>query len=378
MPDQTDLDAAVAQGTITAEQAAALREMAAQRERERAAVLGHEERFRFLRGFNDVFFTIGVVLFLVGAAFFTPPGAPGHLLMAAMVWGLAEVLVRRLRLVLPGIVLATAFVFFVFVASVQLPAESWLGLNIHLRLPSELSVLQALQFYPGGPLAFTARALVPAAAAAAFYWRFKLPFALLPLAASLVLAALGVASVLLPRAGAVSDTVVFLLCGLGVFAAAMGFDASDRERRTRRADCAFWLHLLAAPLIVRSVMTLVAAPIANGQILFDRMSGTLPLVVMATVAALAVVAVVIDRRALLVSGLAYLGWAIGFTLAGVGGVGMPGGGASKVAATLVILGALVLTLGVGWVPLRRFLLALLPPALANRLPPVPTPLSSRP
>src|SRR5438874_3733945 len=40
--------------------------------------------------------------------------------------------------------------------------------------------------------------------------------------------------------------------------AAMAFDASDRERATRRADCAFWLHLLAAPLIVHSLIWLVS------------------------------------------------------------------------------------------------------------------------
>jgi hypothetical protein len=367
MQEETDLDAAVAQGTISAEQAAALREMAAQRERERAAAPGEEERFRFLRGFNDVFFTIGVVLLLIGARYFMPPGAAGHLAMAALVWLLAELIVRRFRLVLPGILLAGLFVLEIFIASVQAPAESWLGLDIHLRLPTQLSILQALQLYPGGPLAFTARALVPAVAAAAFYWRFKLPFALLPLAASLVVAALGVASVLVPRAGQLTDTTVFLLCGLGVFAAAMSFDASDPERRTRRTDCAFWLHLLAAPLIVRSVMTLVAAPLDDGRSF--GMTPELALAVVITVAVLAVVAVLIDRRALLVSGLAYLGWVIGYAL--TGGAGLPGSGSIKVAATLVILGALVLTLGAGWTPLRRLLLALVPGGLAKRLPPVP-------
>ncbi len=54
------------------------------------------------------------------------------------------------------------------------------------------------------------------------------------------------------------ESAVFLGCGLAVFAAAMAFDISDRERVTRRADCAFWLHLLAAPLIVHSLVSFVA------------------------------------------------------------------------------------------------------------------------
>jgi hypothetical protein len=42
---------------------------------------------------------------------------------------------------------------------------------------------------------------------------------------------------------------------LVVFGIALRWDASDRERRTRRADVAFWLHLLAAPLLVHPVFT---------------------------------------------------------------------------------------------------------------------------
>lgn len=364
MLKDTDLDEAVAQGIVTTAQAAALRDLAQRRERERAIALGHEERFRFLKGFNDVFFTIGVVLFLLGVAYFMPSGVSGLLLAAALVWSLAEILVRQLRLVLPGILLTLVFVGLVLAASVGLPAESWSGYDIKKEIPSAFGILQALQYYPGGPLLFAARALVPAAAAGAFYWRFKLPFALLPMAISLVVAGLGVASFLFPRAPAVADTIFSLVSGLAVFAAAMSFDISDRERLTRRADCAFWLHLLAAPLIVRSIMTLVSAPLDARYL--TQMNATLAVAVALTVAVLAVVAVVIDRRALLVSGLAYLGWAIAYALTDAGR-----GGPFTLAATLVILGAIVLTLGAGWVPLRRLLLPLLPSAISNRLPPVP-------
>jgi len=371
MQQDADLDAAVAEGIVTEAQAAALRELVRRRARERAAALGHEERFRFLRGFNDVFFAIGLVLFLAGLLYFTPRGASGSFIAAAVVWGLAEILVGRMRLTLPGILLALAFVALIFAGSVRMPAESWLGAGIELRAPTALSILQGLQYYPGGPLFFAARALVPAVAAAAFYWRFKLPFALLPLAASLTVAALGVASFLLPNATGVADTVVLLLCGLAVFAAAMAFDASDRERLTRRADCAFWLHLLAAPMIVRSAMILFVSPLAgvDGAPLRHSMNAEMAVAVMLIVAVLALVAILIDRRALLVAGLTYLGGAIGFALTGTGVSGA--NGAFVVAATLVILGALVLTLGAGWVPLRRLLLTLLSPAIANRLPPVP-------
>ena len=51
--------------------------------------------------------------------------------------------------------------------------------------------------------------------------------------------------------------LVFLLVfGIGVFLFAMWWDASDPKRETRRADVAFWLHLLAAPMIVHPVFKL--------------------------------------------------------------------------------------------------------------------------
>jgi hypothetical protein len=238
--------------------------------------------------------------------------------------------------VLPGILLAVAFVGLVLTASVGLPMESRLGSGNQLRMPAALSLLQGLQYYPGGPLVFTVRALVPAAAAAAFFWRFKLPFALLPLAASLVIAALGVASFLVPQPQAVADTIFFLLCGLGVFAAAMSFDISDRERLTRRADCAFWLHLLAAPLIMHSAISLAARPLASSIGRGLAMSSPVALAVIAIVTVLAVVALLIDRRALLVSGLTYLGVAIAYILRG----DAPAAAVSVLPTTLVILGRL--------------------------------------
>jgi len=370
MLQNADLDAAVSEGIVTVQQATALRELAQKRERERAVSMGHEEQFRFIRGFNDIFFSIGIVLFIGGLLYYIPKTAFGMAVMAALVWLLAEVLVARRRLVLPGILLAGGFVAFVLAASFYLEVESWLGLQIRpsgSALPQ--SLIQALQLYPGGPLMFAARALVGAAAAGLFYWRFKFPFALLPLAASLVVAAIGVASFLFPQA---SDTVVFLLCGLGVFTAAMSFDISDRERLTRRADCAFWLHLLAAPLIVHSVISLVSDPLTGALSrvrplqLAPVVSGSGALAVAVIVILLGVVAVLIDRRAMLVSGLAYLGGAIAYGLAS------SGNNASFVlSTTLVILGAFVLIVGIGWVPLRRALLAVVPPPIGNRLPPVP-------
>jgi hypothetical protein len=376
MLQAADLDAAVAEGIVTQAQAASLRELALRRERERAVELGHEERFRFMRGFNDVFFAIGVVLLLAGLANFMGANAIGRVVIAVVVWGLAEVLVARLRLVLPGILLAAAFVI---VAVLAVPVENWVSFNplgaqgMHAR--GVAGMLEALGSIPGLAVLVALKALVGAAAAAAFYWRFSLPFALLPLAASLVVVALAAMSKVVPAAK-VWDPLVLLACAMAVFVAAMAFDTSDRERLTRRADCAFWLHLLAAPLIVHSLIWLISPWLGPGTrtpgAMGLNMTPALAAGIVAIFAVLAAVAIAIDRRALLVSGLAYLGAAIGYAIAST--TTASGRVPLAVAGTLTLLGALVLTLGVGWVPLRRRLLSLFSAGLASRLPPVPAPL----
>ncbi len=361
MLEDADLDAALAEGIVTPAQATALRAIAARRERERAIALGHEERFRFMRGFNDFFFAVGVLLFASGVGYFAGNRPIGLLIAAALMWALAELLVARLRLVLPGILLACLFVLFVLLA---VPAEIAMGAK-GVAAPKGMGIFEQLRLNLtlNGALVLAMKALVAAAAAALYYLRFGLPFALLPLAATLLTAVLSLLSLVLPASPSVLWSVALLLCGVAVFAAAMAFDVSDRERVTRRADCAFWLHLLAAPLIVHSLVSLVTDKLTG-------MTGSVAAMIVLVIAVLAVVAIAIDRRALLVSGLSYLGIVIAYAVSGAAGSASDSQ-AAVIAATLVILGAFVLALGVGWMPLRRRVMPLLFVPVANRLPPVP-------
>ena len=349
-----DLDAGVAQGIITNAQASALRALAAEREKARAAALSHEERFRFMRGFNDFFFASGVLLFGAGAAFFAASVPVGNLLAAAMMWSLAELLVARLRLVLPGLLLVAFFAYFVARA---VPLESWLGSPAHVTIATFNTFLDTITGH-GNPAVACARALLIALAGLAFFVRFRFPFAMLPMAGGLVLAVMAFTP---PSDGWVHAYAILLACGLAVFAAAMAFDVSDRARTTRRSDCAFWLHLLAAPLIVHSLIRLT---VGNA---FQAMTGQVAATIVGIVVVLTIVAVVIDRRALLVSTLTYLGIAIAYALKAAST------DQNKVFfATLIVLGAMVLTLGVGWQPLRRGLMTVVPSRIALRLPPVVT------
>jgi len=162
--------------------------------------------------------------------------------------------------------------------------------------------------------------------------------------------------------------LILLGCGLGVFAVAMAYDLSDRTRTTRNADCAFWLHLLAAPLIVHSLIRLIV-PASDDNPGWLNMTTTSAIAIYAIVALLTAIAVLIDRRALLVSALSYLGIAIGYALTGAVRAGADRREVVVFFATLLILGALVLVLGVAWQPLRRIFLRPFPSALVERLPP---------
>ncbi|HUD89533.1 MAG TPA: hypothetical protein VMR17_24010 [Xanthobacteraceae bacterium] len=366
MLDEDDLDAAVAEGIVTPAQVEALRAFVGSRRH--AAERADDERFRFMRGFNDFFFAVGIVLFAIGIAFFAGVDPIMNLLAAGLIWALAELLVRRMRLVLPGILLAGLFAFFVF----RLTELDWSHIaqltGLPLRPPARLAsspVLGSLE-----PIAIATKALVTGLAAAAFYARFRLPFALLLIAASLVVLVSTVfGSILFP--GVVTPSLILLACGLGVFATAMVYDLSDRMRTTRAADCAFWLHLLAAPLTVHSLIRLIVP--ATGAAPFGvTMTAMSAAAIFVIVALLTAVAVLIDRRALLVSALTYLGIAIGYALTSA--IRTDTGNQPAVFfATFVILGLMVLALGVGWQPLRRLFLRLFPSDLVNRLPPAVSP-----
>jgi hypothetical protein len=363
MPLGDDLDAAVAEGIVTDAQAAALRDFTAKREKQRAVARGHEERFRFMRGFNDFFFAVGVLMLGFGMGFFAGTSIAGNLVAAAIIWALAELLAGRMRLVLPAMLLACFFVAFLGRA---IPIDTWLFGTPPPPAPDGPPYAIERLFFSGtfwsaAPAVIVARALLASAAAAVFYLRFRLPFALLLVAGGLVVAFAGGSRRLVEPA---TFSLVLLGCGAAVFAAAMAFDMSDRERLTRRADCAFWLHLLAAPLIVHSLISIVTDKVSA-----YAMPGHVAVTIAIIVALLAVVAIAIDRRALLVSALGYLGAVIAYAIVTTGAGGERMDFPVVIFATLVTLGALVIALGVGWLPLRRALFRLLPRTLLDRLPP---------
>ena len=80
---------------------------------------------------------------------------------------------------------------------------------------------------------------------------------------------------------------------------------------------------------------------------------------------LTLIALIIDRRAFLVSSLLYMGGA--FTQI-VSAFGL--GESLQFAVPILFIGLLVVVLGIGWSPLRRLIMTIVPSAIANHVPPI--------
>lgn len=336
------LDRAVAQGVLTPEQLEMLRYLENTAPEPRPAEAADDEKFRFINGFGDIFVTIGIALFLGALCYFAGlslGGAGGGIAVAAASWLLAEYFARKRRMALPSIVLLLVYAVSVFIA-VLLLASGADDFSVKVLESENWPVVLA--------------GLVTIAAAFLHYRRFGIPITFAAGVAALVASVLGLVFGAVPDFAEAFARPILLACGLAVFALAMRFDLSDPKRQTRRTDIAFWLHMLAAPLVVHP---LVSGLIGSGGLTVAASVG-----VLAIFFGLAIVAVLVDRRAVLVSGLSYAGIAFGSLVTQIGF------GQGVVPLTMLVLGALVLSLSAGWHVLRRRLLSLLPAALVRKLP----------
>lgn len=351
MYTEDDLRNAVASGAISAEAADALRNSVRATSEAPAT---DEEHFRLINSFNDIFVTIAAVLLLVAMAgigqAFThsldgPPPFSG-LLMAGAAWGMAEYFTRVRRMALPSIVLLLAFVGGVF--------EMLIGF---IALSYGDSVFGSDQ-QTVGALLISGAAAVTAGAAWLHWRRFMVPITVAAGTAALTVTALAlVVSAIGPDN--VRDGMMFPLifaAGLVVFGLAMRWDTSDRERQTRRSDVAFWLHLLAAPMIAHPLFHWLG--VTEG----DNIGLGAAIGVLVVYVAMGIIALAIDRRALLVSALAYVLAALTFLFDRFGAVEL------NVALTALVIGSALLTLSAFWSPIRRAIVTQLPGDLQARLP----------
>lgn len=344
MYSETDLEAAVAAGALTPASAQAFRDHVAA---QRSGPAVDEESFRLLTGFNDIFVAIALVLLLTALAWLggDVSVALGGALVAGASWGLAEFFTKRRRMALPSILLLLSFVGGV--------AAMLAGVMVDLEpdVPERTAALIGAGI-----------GLATAAAAYGHWLRFHVPITVAAGAVSLLGTVVALALSAIPD---LADQLIWIALagGLGIFALAMWWDGSDRERQTRRSDVAFWLHLAAAPLIAHPIFQQLG--VLDGEI-----GASAAGIVLALYIAFALVALAVDRRALLVSSLAYVLYAMSSLFSEFGAASL------NVALTALVIGSALLMLSAFWHPVRRALVSALPGDLRERLPVIdrmPTP-----
>lgn len=354
------IDAAEAAGILSPKQAKAMRGEVAARDPDgtvkrsktpRAAIdspaIGDEDNLRFLRSFGDVFIGVGLVLLALGISAVVAifGGGPIFLIAAAGAYGLAEYFGRVRRAHFPTLITALAFLVFI---------------------QTGLSGLASLN----GILA----ALITVAAMAIFYARIRLPFCIALIAIALLYLLFALLGQIAPDLLRHQFGWVLVLSGLVIFATALLYDTQDSHRRTRFADNAFWLHLLAAPLIIHGLVGY--AVMEKAELLFDvipvlSFTQADATIILGATGVITVIGLAINRRALIVSSLGYAGLAIAFLVQQT-----ETNLSSTLAITLVVLGAAIVLLGVAWHPVRNQLIRVLPKWRV--FPPPYVPLETRP
>jgi hypothetical protein len=365
MFDKSDLRAAVEAGAISDE--AAKRFESFLKARNDPDRMLDPENLRFLTNFNDIFLTIGIAILMTGLTVMSgltvwnmfglnsvlqmnepTPDVINKMKFAAIIaavpvigaaWALMEYFCGRRRLLLPSMALsvtvvqAVAFLVTVLIMPTnEADAERAFG-------DDPFSFLVNV-----GYAGFGAAAL----AAGAIFFRFRLPF-------SLFLVALSIAGLFYTAVSRIDNGNLILggaatlIVGLVTLAFAIWFDSRDPQRASRTSDHAFWLHMAAAPQIIFGVRGLV---LGSGFAPAGVADATVMVLVLL---AFALISLMLNRRALIVSGLVTFGASLWVLVDRVGG-----GGINTLMLTALIVGGAIVLLGGGWRTTRRFVLKPVP------------------
>tara|TARA_R110002096_G_scaffold215415_1_gene403284 strand:+ start:1231 stop:2436 length:1206 start_codon:yes stop_codon:yes gene_type:complete len=360
-----------------------------------------DELLPFLNNFHDIFTTIGVLILMGGLAVgtgqvmsslgldegdtnwqFALMGLIGGI--AIVLWSLSALLVGRQRRILPGIVLCVGFV----VAAAILIVWGYGQFLIHgvgiseATFEGRFDVLDGMEFgreavtvalsqIPWSvrimPVVVGLAAFIPSAL---FYVSFRLPFAGGLMGVSLAVLAALTLFTFDPYTVALFAPAVGVAIGGSLLLAGILFDMRDPGRQTRLAGTAFWLHFFAAPILLSAVLNVTQLGWSLSESDFANPESTNLLAAMAAdngnamqlatvalivIAIFALVSLLINRRALIVSGLLTAGISIG-VIVNASGLGA----GAVVAVTLLVLGGVVVVLGAAWNPVRSILLAPFP------------------
>ena len=294
-----------------------------------------EENFKLLSGFNDIFVVIATWL-LLGSVYWITAQIDMLLAMLTLTvlsWGLAEFFVRQRKMPLPSIVLMGTFISSIFFGLFTIFEHNNLLYENNLMISAGVTGI-----------------------ATYLHWRrFSVP---ITVAFGMSVFIVFTISLLISIYPPFKDHWAFLTLffGLMTFYVAMYWDSRDTKRVTKNSDVAFWLHLLSAPLIVHSVFTLLG--------IFDSTENGLDTLIAIVVLYifLSSISLIVDRRAFMVSSLAYVIYALNslFNNYGIDN--------NSFAITGVLIGFSLLLLSAYWKNVRGMLLNILPDVISRRVP----------
>ncbi|MEQ8404456.1 MAG: hypothetical protein RKE49_05100 [Oceanicaulis sp.] len=359
-----------------------------------------DELLPFLSNFHDIFTTIGVVILFAGLAlgagqvFQAVQPGEGTLAfdglwiglaagVALAAWLVSAVLVGRQRRILPGIVLSLVFAGCAGGVLAYLYTRLTFGVvdadaigAVFEQIfagsePTRAAVQAALSEIPPAVRVWpVGLGLIFSAVVALYYFSFRLPFSGGLFGFALVWTAWAMFAVADPYTAVVFNPLVNLIMGLALFLAGVAFDARDPERTTRLSGTGFWLHFFAAPTLLSAAVAIANTGISLSEADFTDGGGGMfgalaagdsdaairsAAVTLGVIILFALISLLINRRALIVSGLITAGVAMAVL---VGQLGL--GGGAVAAVTLLLLGAFVVLLGAAWNPVRSALLAPFP------------------
>jgi hypothetical protein len=330
-----DLEAAVKAGVLDEASVNRFRSFAEQRYNTQ---LVDEENFRLISGFNDIFVVIASVLLIVSSAWLVSRynTSLGFLVAGCLAWWLSVHFVLKKHLALPAIVYLLIIVVSSFGA-----VNSFSGSINGYAIESKNTI-------------FTLSSVLTMVVMWVHWLQFRVPITVAAGFIGIPCFAIGVLSSILPQQ---SDTIIYvaLFSGVAAFVFAMWWDSKDVQRNTYRSDVAFWLHMLAAPLIVHPVFMLIN--VDHGVFSAASMFVVLPLYFV-----FAVVAIIIDRRALMVSALLYVIYAVSEFLSTYGSLN------NQVAISGILIGGLLVFLSIQWHSVRCKILDFLPSKVTKFVP----------
>jgi len=286
----------------------------------------NEEYVPLIISFNDIFVSIAILLLLtsLGLLGFTINKFLSPIFIAPAAWLLAEVFTRKKRMALPSVLLSLAFSG---------------GIFFSIIITSLFDNDVKIDWTKTGILVYAVGAFI-SSVASYFYWkRFYVPITIAIVCLFLVLGVFWLLIYLFPSMVDFANVFLFI-SGLLVLYLAITWDRSDPARVTSKSEIAFWLHLMAASAITHPFFKLFSN---------DTLSC---IVTLLSFFVLIIIALILDRRALIVSSLIYALWAL-YMLVNDINTNL------RLALTFLFMGISILLLSVFWHQLRNYIMILI-------------------